>query len=171
MDFDQVIKNRISCRSYLNKEIEEEKIQKILETIRSAPSAGNLQSFHVLVVKNKRVKEELSQVSRGKPFLAEAPVCLVFLADLDRSGFKYGERGRELYSIQDATIAASYSQLVATSLGLSTVWVGAFNPADVSRIINIESKVPVAIIPIGYPNGTQEIHEKRKLEDLVSYLE
>ncbi|GEM_PF-1731971 len=171
MDFDQIIKNRISCRSYSNKEVEEEKLQKILETIRSVPSAGNLQAFHVVVIKNKRIREELSQISRGKPFLSEAPICLVFLADKTRAEFKYGDRGRELYSVQDATIAASYCQLVATSLGLSTVWVGAFNPIDVSRIINVESKVPVAILPIGYPNGTQEIHEKRKLEDLVSYIE
>lgn len=172
MDFLDVIKNRHSVRSFSSKEVEEEKLQEILRVIDSAPSAGNLKSYRVVVVKDKEKKGLLSEAALNQTFVAEAPVTLVFLADKTTAasiqerrpgiivaGQKYGKRGEELYSVQDATIAASYAQLAATNIGLSTVWVGAFHPEKVSKIIECKvTELPIAIIPLGYKkliNSTQ----------------
>ncbi len=150
MDFFEAVEKRHSVRNYSDKEVGEEKLQKILAAIERTPSAGGLRSFHVEVVKDKETKDKLSEQTFGRAGF-EAPVLLIFLADLEISASKYEERGRELYCVQDATIAAAYSQLAATALGLSTVWVGAFHEKEVREILGAkENEKPVAIIVLGY---------------------
>ncbi|MFH1587489.1 MAG: nitroreductase family protein [Candidatus Diapherotrites archaeon] len=151
MDFFDVVGKRHSVRSYQDKEVEEVKLGKILSAIKRTPSAGGLRSFRVEVVKDKTTKGLLTGQTFGRAELDLAPVLLVFLADLEISASKYGERGRDLYCVQDATIAAAYSQLAATALGLSSVWVGAFHEKEVGEILGAkENERPVAIIVLGY---------------------
>lgn len=166
MEFFEVVKKRHSTRAYKDKKVEEEKLQKILEAANSAPSAGNLQAYDVFLVRDKEKKKALARAALNQDFIAEAPVVLVFCANPERS-WRYGERGRTLYSIQDATIAAAYAQLAATALGLSTVWIGAFDENEVLEILGNPKVKPVAIIPIGYPAEEPEITSRRKLKDLV----
>jgi nitroreductase len=76
---------------------------------------------------------------------------LVFCAAPDRAA-KYGERGRTLYALQDATIAVVHAQLTATALGLATCWVGAFDEAAVVQSLQLPSGLrPVVLLPVGYP--------------------
>ena len=173
MKFFEVIKNRTSIRSYSSKEIEEEKLQKILDVINSAPSAGNLQSYRVIVVKDKNQRNNLAASSLSmarktkQTFISEAPISLVFLAIPSTSSIRYGKRGSSLYSIQDATIAAAYAQLAATSLGLSSVWVGSFNTENVSKLVNAkQDEIPIAIIPIGYSNEESNPTTRKSKEEL-----
>jgi nitroreductase len=99
------------------------------------------------MVQDEKKKRELALASLAQSFVAEAPIVLVFCADPEASGKKYGKRGRSLYSIQDATIAASYAQLAATALGLASCWVGAFDDEEVLKVLgNPEGLFPVAII-------------------------
>jgi nitroreductase len=73
-----------------------------------------------------------------------------------------------LYCIQDATIACTFAMLAATALGLSTVWVGAFNEDQVREIIHAPAgHRPVAMLPIGYAAEVPRIRPRRKLNDLV----
>ena len=100
--------------------------------------------------------------------MAQAPVVLVFCAHAARSAGKYGQRGADLYCIQDATIACTFAMLSATALELSTVWVGAFDEGKVSRIINApQAHRPVAMLPIGYAAEEPRIKGRRSLSDLV----
>lgn len=139
MELVEVIKNRHSVRKYQDKEVPEEMINQIIELARTAPSAGNLKSYELIITKEK-VTHQL-----------DAPVYLVICADLQKAVRKYGDRGRNLYSIQDATLFGSYIQLLAVNLGLSTVWIGAFLEGRLIRQLNIrEGLRPVAIIAIGY---------------------
>jgi nitroreductase len=168
MEFYDVLKRRHSTRSFQDREVEKEKIERIVSAASLAPSAGNLQAYRVYVVKTKEVKEGLVTAALGQGFIAEAPIVLVSCADQKQSAAKYGERGAELYAVQDATIAAAYSQLAATAEGLASVWVGAFDPLEVSRVVNAEPyNVPVVIIPIGYPAETPEGRDRRKLSEIV----
>ena len=168
MGFVDVVKNRHSVRSFKDKEIEQEKLKKLLEIINSAPSAGDLQAYEIVLVKSLGKRKELARASYGQSFVAEAPLILVFIANEKRASSKYGQRGTSLYSIQDATIAASYAQLAATDLGLATVWVGAFDEKEVSRILNAQEHLkPIAIIPVGYANETPSKTPRRSLDDLV----
>jgi nitroreductase len=168
MEFYDVLDKRCSCRAYEEKAVEPEKLQHILNTVQSAPSAGNLQAFRVYVVRDKDKKEGLARAALDQDFIAQAPVALVFCADKGTSEMKYGERGMELYALQDATIAAAYAQLAATAEGLATVWVGAFEPLEVSYLIDADShEVPVAILPLGYRVDTPEPRERRPVQELV----
>nr|MDO8098148.1 nitroreductase family protein [Candidatus Njordarchaeota archaeon] len=170
MDLFETIKNRRSVRSYKDKEVEDEKLQKILEAGNAAPSAGDLQAYEIVVVRKQEQKEALSKAALGEDFIAEAPVVLVIVANQKRSAQRYGKRGAELYAVQDATIAASYVQLAATALGLSTCWVGAYNDAAVAKVVGAnmsEGLIPEAILPIGYANESPRATPRRKLSEIV----
>jgi nitroreductase len=167
MEFFETIKERRSIRKFKDKGVEIEKLRKLLEAVNSAPSAGNLQSYEVILVKDPGRKEKLSYAAYGQSSIREAPIVLVFCTN-PRRARRYGKRGEELYCIQDATIAASYAQLAATALGLGSVWIGAFDEEEVRIIIEAPDEVrPVAIIPIGYPAEKPFKTPRRKINDIV----
>ena len=168
LSFFETIEKRKSVRSFLDKKVENEKLAKILETINLSPSAGNLQSYKILVVKTQKIKQALADATHGQNFILQAPIALVFLTDTTRVSAKYGDRGVLLYAIQDATIAASYAQLAATALGLASVWVGAFDETVVAKVIGASKEQrPVAIIPIGYAAEEPERHGRREISEQV----
>ncbi|OGY25962.1 MAG: nitroreductase [Candidatus Woykebacteria bacterium RBG_16_44_10] len=167
MEFQRLLKERHSVRAYQNKPIEEEKLNQILEAARSAPSAGNLQAYKICLVRDELVKQQLARAA-NQDFIAQASVVLVFLQDYDQSSQKYGQRGEELYSLQDATIACAYAQLAAADLGLGSVWVGAFDEEEVTKVVDVPSNLrPIAILPIGYPAEEPSQRTRRPLSDLV----
>ncbi len=168
MEFFEVVKNRHSVRAFKDKEIEKEKLEKLLCVANSAPSAGNLQAYQIFLVKKPTHKIALSNAAYGQDFITQAPVSLIFCADPLRSSRKYGKRGAELYSIQDATISATCVHLAAVDLELGSVIVGAFDEDAVSKILNLPDTLnPIIILPVGYPNEEPEITPRRKINDLV----
>jgi len=167
MEFNQLLSARHSCREFSSKSVDPNTLGLILKASGSAPSAGNLQSYKIYLVRTQEIKEGIMNASYDQHFLAQVPALLVFCADTNTEG-KYGERGASLYSVQDATIAAAYAQLAATDLGLSSVWVGAFDPLEVSRLVNALSyEVPVAIIAVGYSDSEPEATPRKLLDELV----
>lgn len=147
----EVFKKRHSVRSFQNTKVEQEKLDNVLQVIESAPSAGNLKAREVIVAQDNDIKKQLAQAAFGQDFVAEAPFVLVFFAVPSRSAAKYGKRGRDLYALQDATVAASFTWLQIVMLGLSACWVGAFDEGAVNKILNIRSDWrPIALMPMGY---------------------
>jgi len=168
MEFFEVLKSRHSVRKFRDAPVEEEKLQKILEAANSAPSAGDLQAYEIVVVKDKERKGKLVSAAYEQEFIAKAPVVLIFAAHPERSSRKYGRRGAELYSVQDATIATAYAQLAATALGLGCVWVGAFDENEVAKVIGAKGNLkPVSMLPIGYSDEQPLITPRRKLEEII----
>jgi nitroreductase len=168
MEFFEVLARRHSIRAYLERGVEEEKINKILRAANSAPSAGNLQAYEIVLVRSKERRRALAEAALRQDFIAQAPVVLVFLINPARTKWRYGLRGEHLYCIQDATIAASYAQLAATALGLGSVWVGAFDTDRVAEIVGAGKELtPIAILAVGYPGEEPEPTPRRKLSDLV----
>jgi len=168
MEFFDALKARHSVRAYADTPVEAEKLVQILDMVNLAPSAGNLQAFEVYIVTRADQRSESVAAASGQDFLKQAPVVLVFCAHAARSEKKYGKRGIELYCLQDATIACTYAMLAATALGLSTVWVGAFNESEVGCIIDApQAHRPVAMLPIGYAAEEPRIRGRRSLSDLV----
>jgi nitroreductase len=166
MEFFDVVDKRHSIRAYKDKEVEEEKLRKILETANKAPSAGNLQAYEIFVVKDQNKRKALAEAAFSQDFIVDAPVVLVFCSNPTRSSWK-GKRGG-LYSLQDATIAACYAQLAVTALGLSSCWVGAFSEEEVLKILGSpKGLVPICIMPIGYAAEEPEITGRRSLKDIV----
>ncbi len=171
MEFFRTVESRVSVREYLQKPVREEDLQCILHCACLAPSAGNIQSYRVVIVRKKSDREALAEASHGQAFMAQAPLCIAFLADKRKDRPKYGRRGSELFSIQDATIAAAYAQLAAAALGLGTVWIGGFDDAAVAKLLKAKKhEKPVVILPLGYPAEEMEGHERRKVCNLATEL-
>ena len=155
-----MIKRR-SIRSFSKKMITEQDLEAMIEAIRWAPSAGNLQSRKFFFIRNQQKKEELVAAALGQSFIAQAPMVIV--ACLDRRIFvRYGDRGINLYAIQDVAAGIMNLMLVAQERGLGTCWVGAFNEFEVHEILDMPDFLrPVAIIPVGYPARMVEGAPKR----------
>jgi nitroreductase len=168
MNVFETIKARQSVRAYQAKEIESDKLKAILTAANEAPSAGNLQAYEIHLVRDGKTKHALARAALGQDFIAQAPVALVFVANPVRAAARYGDRGEQLYAVQDATVAVAYAQLAATALGLATCWVGAFEDAEVSRVMNLPAtQRPVAILPVGYAAETPRRTPRRALTDIV----
>lgn len=172
-DFFETVRHRHSVRIYQkDMPVEKEKLHAILETACSAPSAGDLQSYKIIVVTNADKRKALSAAADGQDFIADAPICLVFCADPKRSEEKFGARGRKLYALQDTTIAAAYAQLAVVAAGMASTWVGYFDEPKVKEIIECKEKLsPVAMLSLGYPAELPEPTGRRKLDEIVSHID
>lgn len=168
MELFDIFEKRRSIRAFLPKPVETEKIEKILQAINLAPSAGNLQAFEVFLITRSSKREGLAQAALGQEFIASAPVILVFCAHAERSAIKYGDRGQQLYTIQDATIACTFAMLAAVDLGLGSVWVGAFHEEAARQALNLQTDLrPVAMLPVGYPAEEPAARSRRPLEEII----
>jgi nitroreductase len=172
MKFFEAVGARRSTRAFLARAVPEEMLQRILEAANLAPSAGNLQSYEIFVVANKRKREDLARAAREQIFIAGAPVVLVFAKHPARAAERYGKLAESLYSIQDATIACAFASLAAAAQGLGSCWIGAFDPVAVRKIVGAPRGVtPVAMLPIGYASGRPKGRERRPLDELAQRVE
>jgi nitroreductase len=171
MDFFELIQVRHSIRNFMDKPIDSTSIERILQAANCAPSAGNLQAYEIFMIKDHAQRIALATAARGQDFVIQAPLALVFCANPARTEWRYHERGVQLYTIQDATIACTFAMLAATELGLGSVWVGAFDDQAVMHVLGDPAGLqPVAILPIGYPSADQPSTPRRSLSEIVHEL-
>ncbi len=149
----EAFKKRHAVRAYQTRPVSDEDLSDILAAANSAPSAGGLKAREIRVVTDRAIRQRLARAAHGQEFVAEAPVVLVFWAVPSRSAAKYGERGSNLFALQDATIATSFAWLQAVASGLGACWVGAFDDDAVNDIFRGaigRDWRPIALLPIGY---------------------
>jgi nitroreductase len=170
-DFFETVHRRHSVRKYhADMPVEQEKLQAVLNTASAAPSAGDLQAYRIIVVTDADTRAALGRAADNQPFLSEAPVCLVFCCDRERSAEKYGDRGRTLYAIQDTTIAAAYAQLAVVAAGMGSTWVGKFDADAARAALGLDAGLePIAMLSLGYPAELPEPTPRRHLSDVVEY--
>jgi nitroreductase len=169
-DLFRVMATRRSTRNFdTTRPVEEWKVEKILAAADTAPTAGNFQGFEVFYVKNKEIKKRLVEAANKQPYV-NAPVVIVFCIDPIRIKMSFPPDMLAKFSLQDATLAASYSQLAASALGLSSIWIGMFNEEEVKKILGTSLK-PSSILCIGYPSQKRSPKSRRKLKDLIHVLE
>ncbi|MEM3664210.1 MAG: nitroreductase family protein [Candidatus Jordarchaeales archaeon] len=170
MDFFEVVRTRRSVRSYLDEDVSDGEVRRLLEAAILAPSAGNCQPWEFVIVRDKKRKEALSNAALGQRFVAEAPVVIVVCANVLRTAAHYGSRGANLYVIQDTAAATQNILLAATAMGLATCWVGAFDERRVWEILELPDEVrPLAIIPVGKSRRTPAMPPRIPLERVVHY--
>ncbi len=170
-DFFETVRHRHSVRKYqADMPVEPEKLHTLLEMASAAPSAGDLQAYRIVVVQNQTERDALRTAADGQAFLSEAPLCLVVCANSLRSAQQFGERGAQLYALQDATIAAAYVQLAAVAEGLGSTWVGNFDEAAVRTALDLDPALtPVALLSIGYPAELPEPTPRRTMDEVVEF--
>lgn len=172
MKVEEAIKKRRSTRKYLDKKVEWEKIGKIIEAASYSPSAGNLQNWQFIVVTDSKKKQEIAEASLKQYWIATAPALIIICNKKREIRSFYGERGEKLYSIQNCALAAENIMLTATSLGLATCWVGAFNEEAVSKALKIppQDTIPEAIITIGYTAEETIKEQQRHPLDRITFF-
>ncbi|MGH1521646.1 MAG: nitroreductase family protein [Nitrosopumilus sp.] len=164
-DLFAVMAKRRSTRKFLDKPVETTKIDKIIAAADTAPTAGNYQGFEIFYVRSLEKKKLLVDACNKQPYV-DAPVVLVFCKNPSRVKFDFSEYILKKFAIQDATLAAGYSQLAAQALGLSSIWIGMFDEQKVMDILGTDL-VPSSILCIGYPKQTKFPKPRRNLKDLV----
>jgi nitroreductase len=179
MDVFEAINTRRSIRKFRDRPVEPEKLEKVLEAARMAPSWSNLQCWRFVVVKDPAVRAKLSDLSYVESFfatygfaknpaqraVAEAPVVIVACADPVKSGLLW----EQPYYLVDAGIATQNLMLAAHALDLGTVFVGVFDEAGVKALLGIPAGIRViGLFPLGYPVEAKKSGPPRKpLEEIV----
>ncbi len=171
MDFLDLAKNRYSVRSFQNKPIEEEIMNKILEAGYVAPTACNNQPQRIYVAQSEESRRKLKAVCRCT---FDAPVILVVCYDRNRDwknklmpGYESGET--------DAAIVCTHMMLAAFELGIGSCWVGYFNANQVAEALSLPNNITVsALLPMGYPAENAAplpLHTQyREREDMITIL-
>ncbi|MBI4697436.1 MAG: nitroreductase family protein [Nitrospirae bacterium] len=164
------VRERRSIRKFLSKEIPGTIIDILKEALVWAPSSGNLQARKFYFVFDRRTKEKLAGAALNQSFIAKAPLTIVACAD-SKIRLHYGERGETLYAIEDVAASIMGMMLVAHEEGLGSVWVGAFDEKDVSKILRLpENLRPVAIVPVGYPSSVPSAPPRVSKEQAISEI-
>jgi len=166
----EAIKTRRSIRAFTNQEVSEEEVRRLIEAARHAPSAGNIQPWEFIIVRDPQRKRMLAAAALNETFIEEAPVVIVVCADEIQSDGGYGARGVTLYCLQDTAAATQNILLAACALGLGTCWVGAFYEEEVRKVLNVPRGVrPVAIVPVGHPAEKPGPRQKRPITEIIHY--
>ncbi|MBR6402261.1 MAG: nitroreductase family protein [Eubacterium sp.] len=170
MEFNDVIKNRYSCKKYSDKKVEEDKLKAILEAGRLAPTAKNLQEQHIYVVQSE---EALAKIDAATPCRYGAPIVLVVAFDKNNV-FTYPGEKRDS-GIEDATIVATQMMLAAYNEGVDSCWLNFFDPEKLATGLGLpDNEEILMVLDLGYAAegaGPLDNHFNRKeLSETVSYL-
>lgn len=164
MDVIEVIKKRRSVRSYTDKPVERDKIQRLLEAARLAPSASNRQEWRFVVVTDKKRRAALAEAANNQEFVAQAPVVIAACAEHDGHVMRCGQA---CYPI-DVAIAVDHMTLQAVAEGLGTCWIGAFYEDRVRQFLGIPEKIRVVqLLTVGYAAGTPGPRSRLPLQQIV----
>ncbi len=166
MDIYQAIKARTSIRKYKDRGIEDDKLNRVLDAARLAPSGKNGQPWTYIVVTDPDIRKKLVPACKGQQFVGEAPVVIVACGDESSAYQKMGGYWNSLPV--DIGISLEHLMLAATAEGLGTCWIGAFLEEDVKSILDIPEDIKVvAITPLGYPDREISPTPRKELREIL----
>lgn len=169
MEFTEVIENRYSCKDYTDKQVEKEKLTKILEAGRVAPTAKNLQEQKIYVVQSK---EYLAKIDACTSCRYHAPTVLVVTYDKNNV-FTYPGEKRDS-GVEDATIVATHLLLAAYNEGIDSCWINFFDPQKIAQELNLpENEEVVMMLDLGYGKQSEPLpthYLRKELDETVKYL-
>lgn len=167
MNVMEAIKKRCSVRGYQNRPVEKEKLDKILEAARLAPSASNRQEWRFVVVQDRAARQRLMKAAKNQSFVGEAPIVIACCAKTDNHIMTCGQM---CYPI-DLAIAIEHMALEATEEGLGTCWVGAFYEDQAKDILGVPQDIRVVeLLTLGYPADTSSPHKDRlSIKEIVMH--
>jgi nitroreductase len=161
----EAIRNRYSCRAYLDKPVEKEKLDQIFEAARLAPSAKNLQDWRFVVVSDKDKKMQVAESTNHPEVFGKAGVMIVACSNSD-----YVMRCGQPVAPIDVAIALEHISLQAAELGLATCWIGSFEPDKVRKALGIPQDIAIIeLMALGYPADKAKKPTREPLENIVCY--
>jgi nitroreductase len=165
MKISDAIRQRRSVRAFLDKPVEDEKLLRVLEAGRLAPSASNRQGWKFVVVRDKAARDRLVEVAKGQKFVGQAPVVIAACGTITDYRMTCGQLS---YPI-DVAIAVDHMTLQAVEEGLGTCWIGAFYEDKAKTLLGIPDDVRVvALLPLGYPAEEPPPRPRKPLEEIVA---
>lgn len=174
----EIIKGRRSIRRYEEREIPEQVLQQVLESIQWSPSWANTQCWEVVVVQDPAQKERLQgtlkDTNPAKKAIGQAPVVLVLCGKTKSSGFYKGKVTTKFgdWFMFDLGVATQSLCLTAYDLGLGTVIVGMFDHDKAKGILGVTEEFElVALIPMGYPAKDARPTKRREISEFTHYSE
>ncbi|NLL78595.1 MAG: nitroreductase [Clostridiales bacterium] len=165
----EIMQRRYSVRKYTNQKVEEEKIQKILEAARIAPTAANLQPVKIFVIQSEEGIKKIEKAAN----VYQAPLAVLVCADREKA-WKRPFDGMITTDI-DASIVTDHMMLEATEQGLGSVWICYFDPDVIKKEFEMPDGLePVNILAIGYADDAPAAPDRHKtmrvpMEKLVEY--
>jgi len=166
MEYQELIQKRYSVRAYKSDPIEEDKLEKVLNAARLAPTAANRQPFQILVIHTDGKQEALKKIYR-KDWFVQAPLLICAVGIPGKSWVREDMRR---YLDVDVAIVMDHLILAATNLGLGTCWIAAFNAKAAREILELPDEVePLIFSPLGYPADELGAKERKPLSDLIRY--
>jgi len=145
-------------------------IEAIIQAGIAAPSAGNIQPWRFFVLRSEEARTRLGAVLEQR-WAAAAPCVIVVCVDPRPCRSRYGDRGAQLYSIQDTAAATQNMLLTAVERGLASCWIGAFDESVVRDAIGIKAPItPVAILPVGYSAQSSGKQARRPMEEVTKWM-
>lgn len=166
MEFADLIRERYSVRAYRPDPVEEEKLTRVLEAARLAPTAANRQPFQLLVIETQGREEELSRIYSKSWFVQ--PPLLICACGLPEEGWT--RRDGRSYVDVDVAIVMDHLILAAANEGLGTCWVGAFDPDAAREVLGLPGEVePIAFTPLGYAADEPRSKKRKSLGELVRH--
>jgi nitroreductase len=170
LDVLEAIRTRRSVRAFTGEAVSEEDVQRLIEAARWAPSAGNLQPWEFIIVRENETKRKLSIAALDQTFIEDAPVVIIVCADQARSAWRYRDRGTYLYSLQDTAAATQNILLAVHAMKLGACWIGAFHEEEVKRALGTPRNLkPIAIVPVGHPAERPAAPPRRSIEEIIHY--
>ena len=167
MEFFDLIKSRYSVRGYKDKPVEKEKLDKILEAGRLAPTGVNYQGFKIFVIDTKKHKEALKKIYHQSWFV-EAPLVLCIAMAPSKAWTRPWD-AKNISDI-DASIVMDHMILQATDLGLGTCYIAAFKKYAAIEFLELDEEYePVLFTPLGYPNDEGRNTPRKSIDELVVY--
>jgi nitroreductase len=165
MDVFEAIKKRYSCRSYENRPVEQEKLDRVLDAARLAPSAKNQQDWRFVVVTDADTKAQLAEAANNQKFVGTAAAIIVACSNNDH----VMTCGQAIGPI-DVSIALEHIALQAAAEGLATCWIGSFYPEKVRAVLGIPEYIEIIeLMTIGYPADSQKPPRREPIENIVCY--
>lgn len=165
MDTLEAIAARRSIRKYQERDIETEKLEKVLQAARLAPSARNSQLWKFVVVKDETQRRKLAAATSAG-FAAEAPVII---AGVSLDPERLMRCDVPAYAV-DLAIAMTNITLAAQALGLGTCWIGAFDQQAAKKAIDVPEQYKIVqVMPLGYPAEHPDARMRKSLAEIISY--
>lgn len=166
MNVEKAINKRYSVRGYQDREIPEDKLMKILEAARMAPSARNRQDWKFVVVKDRKKREKLSEAACNQSFVAEAPVVIAAVS----LNPEYIMRCDVPAWAVDLAIAVDHMTLQAIELGIGSCWIGAFYQDKAKKILGVPEKyMIVSLLTLGYPDDKPRGKNRKKINEIICF--
>ena len=168
MDTLECIQKRRSVRRFLDIPVEMEKLGNILDAGRLAPSAGNLQNWGFIIIRDPANKQAVAEACARQMWVAAAPVIIAVCGQSVKGKKFYGERAEKLYNIQNCAAAAQNMILAATAQDLGSCWIGSFDEELLSKACGIPAEArPMVMIAIGYAAEKPKTPSKHLLENMA----